>query len=260
MSRFLSWLLHFFNTANFVELSARSFGRGVFFLSKVLLVSFFLMILIYIPTLVSLPGYFGKQIDKFSSLSVDGNLSTIAPVYFPERNGWLVVDTTGMHNELKKEIFLVNKNGLKYSFFGNVYEIRDYDFNDVLSNKNSFSLLLSVLALFILPSLFFWLYFFAFLKFLLVVLLLSVIFFVLFDLTHFRKSWLQMFNISLYSAVIPVLLETVSIPVSTEHLFLLFDFAGFKLFAVPLIVHSVLIVLLAFALHFGGGSSGSSYR
>ena len=259
MIGFLNELAYFFKPARLVDFSCRSFWNSVFFLSKVLLVSFFLMVLVYIPTLVSLPGYFVKQMDKFSSLTVQGNFSTIAPVYFPERDGLLVVDTTGMHDDLKKEIFLINNHGLKYRFFGGVYEIKDYSFNDVLSNKGSFSLLLSVLALFILPSVFFWLYFFAFLKFFIVILILGSIFFVLFDLTHFRKSWLQMFNISIYGAIVPILMETVSMPLSSDYLVPFFDFSGFKLFAVPLILHSILIITLAFVLHFTGGKSGSSY-
>lgn len=259
MKGFLNELACLLKPVTLVDFSCRSFWNSVFFLSKILLVSFFFMVLVYLPTLVSLPGYFVMQMDKFSSLTVQGNFSTIAPVYFPERDGLLVVDTTGMHDDLKKELFLINNKGLKYRFFGGVYEIKDYSFNDVLSNKGSFSLLLSVLALFILPSVFFWLFMFAFLKFLIVILLLCSIFFVLFDLTHFRKSWLQMFNISVFSAIIPIFIETVSMPLSSDYLLLFFDFAGFKLFAVPLILHSILIITLTFALYFAGGKSDSSH-
>lgn len=250
---FLKELLQTFHPANLAKFCGQSFKSGVLFFSKMLFLSFFLMALLYIPTFVNLPSYFGQQMLKFNSLSITSNFSTMAPVYFPERDSWLVVDTTGMHGKLKQETFLVTKNNLKYKFFGKEFELTDKDFADVMSNKSSFSVLLSSIAVLIIPALFFWLYVFLWIKYFGLSLLLSFVFFSLFDLTHFRKKWLQFFNIAVYTAIVPILLEILSVLFSTQYLVPIIQSAGFNVFLLPLIVHCILIGVFGFVLHYVGG-------
>lgn len=249
MPKFFQEITKVFQPYNFVMLGNASFGECIKFFSKFLLFAFFLMALVYVPTLVTLPNYFTQQMQKFNSLSITSNFTVVAPVYFPERDAVLVVDTTGMHDKLKGETFLVTKDKLKYKLLGKEYEIKDSSFSDVLSDKQGFSLLLTSISLFILPAIIFWLYAFAWLKYLITIILLASIFFTLFDLTHFRKKWHQILAMTTYSAMIPILLETISAPISADYLVPMLNFAGIDLYLVPLVVHSVLIVVLALILH-----------
>ncbi len=254
---FIKEVINSFKPSNFTELTNRSFLNSTLFFSKFLVIAVILMGVIYIPTLIALPSYFSNQMQKFNTLSINSNYDVMAPVYFPERDSFLVVDTTSIHNTIKGERFLITKEGLKYKFFGKEHFLKGSAFSDVLSNKGGFSTLLSAIALFILPALFFWVYFFTWLKYFIMIILLSSIFFTLFDLTHFKKRWIKFFNITVFAAIIPILLETISAPISTGYLIQIVQLAGVDVYLVPLIIHSCIIVALTFILHYSGGKVGS---
>lgn len=254
---FITELINSFKPSNFSTIINRSFLNSTLFFSKFLILAVILMGLIYVPTLIALPAYFSNQMQKFNTLSINGNYDVVAPVYFPERDSFIVVDTTGIHDVIKGERFLITKEGLKYKFLGKEYFLKGSDFSDVLSNKGGFSTLLSVIAVFILPALFFWVYFFTWLKYFVIIILLSSIFFTLFDLTHFKKRWIKFFNITIVAAIIPILLETISAPISTSYLIEIVKLAGVDIYLVPLIIHSCIIIISTFILHYAGGQVGS---
>ena len=255
---FIKDLINLVNTNGFFDFTIHSFRKSVVFFSKFLVFAFVFMFFLYIPTVVSFSSYFGHQMEKFNSLSVSGNFSVMSPVYFPERDSLLVVDDTGLHNKLKNERFLITKDALKYKFFGQEYLVKGEEFSDILKNQSNFAMLFSAVALLFLPSFIFWAYVFAWLKYFLTILLLASIFFTLFDLTHFRNRWTIFFNISVIAGIVPILLETVSTPFSTNYLFLIVQLVGIDVYLVPLVIHSILIVVFGFVLHYSGGKVGSN--
>ena len=246
----------FFSPVMLDAVTRQSVSQGFLFFSKMLLVAFVLMGFLYVPTLVGLPKYFDKEMKKFNDLSVESNFSVMAPVYFPERESLLVIDTTGLHKRLKYEWFLITHEGLYFRLFREPYFIRAESFGDVLSHKDSFvGLFIAVLVL-MLPALVFWSYVFLWLKYAVLTVLLGGVFFTLFDLTHWRKSFCQMLNIAAYTSVIPVFAEIVSLPFGTAHLIPFFETIGSDLYAVPLIVHAGLIVITTFLVHGVSGKHG----
>lgn len=231
--------------------SKRPFFNSIFFFSKVLLAAFLIMLLFYIPDFVSLPAFFERQMAKFKTLSIDGKFTVSAPVYFPSRDGILVIDSTGMHTRLQDEFVLVTNEKLHYRWFRKEHAVEIGKFSNVVENKENFKVLFMVLIIFVVPSLLAWSYLFFWVKYFFSIIFLGTIFFVLFDLTHFRKSWKQMINVSVYASMIPILGELVSLPISTVYLVPFVRPAGINFYLVPIIVQSVIIVIFTFVAHRG---------
>lgn len=238
------------------ERTQKPLRKNLLFFSKSLFVAFIIMGFFYIPTLARLPAYFDQQMSKFKSLSIDSNFSVMSPVYFPERDGLLIIDTTGLHKKLKYERFLITREGVHFKLFHEPVFIKAENFGDVLSHKESFSLLFTTLLVLFLPALVFWSYFFLWFKYVVQIILLSSVFFTLFDLTHWRKSWKQFFNIAAFTSLFPILLEVISLPFGTDFLVPIVETIGGDLYAVPLIVHSVFIIAFSFVVHKAGKHAG----
>jgi len=186
---------------------------------------------------------------KFTSLSLESNFSVMSPVYFPARDGFVVIDTTGLHKRLRHEWFLVTREGLFFKLVNEPYFIKADDFKNVLVHRDNFTRLFVVILLFVLPAIFFWLYAIVWLKYVVSIFLLGCVFFTLFDLTHFRKSWKQMLNICVISSFVPVFLEVISLPFDSNYLFPLVETVVGDVYALPLVLHSIIIVLMVFVVH-----------
>lgn len=250
MRTFLKKISGFFTPKYFAEKSKQPFRQSITFFSKTLILAFFIMGLLSLPTLLRLPGYFEQQMLKFNTFSLESNFSVVAPVYFPERDGFLIVDTTGFHKRMQHERFLITKEGLRYKLFKEENFIEADKFKNVLSNKENFGMLFQAITILLLPSLMFWAYALLWVKYFLAIFVLGTVFFILFDLTHYRKPWKQMLHLAAYSAAIPVLLETASLPFSTEYLMPLITIIGADIYAVPFIVHATLLVIITILVHY----------
>lgn len=238
------------------ERTQQPFRRNLLFFSKSLFFAFIMMGLFYMPTLVRLPAYFDQQMSKFKSLSIDSNFSVMSPVYFPERDGLLIIDTTGLHKKLKHERFLITREGVHFKLFSEPHFIKAESFREVLSHKERFSMLFTTILVLFLPAFVFWSYFFLWLKYFVQIIFLGSVFFTLFDLTHWRKSWKQFLNIAAFTSFFPLLLEVISLPFGTDFLIPLVETIGSDLYAVPLIVHSLVIIIFAFVVHRVGKHAG----
>ena len=241
-----------FTVRDIYERTLQPFRKSVWFFSKSLFFAFVIMGVLYIPTLVRLPAYFDQQMSKFKSLSIDSNFTVSSPVYFPERDGLIIIDTTGLHQKPKYERFLITHEGVFFKLFRESHFIKAESFRDVLSHRDSFVLLFAAILVVVLPALAFWSYVFLWLKYLFLIIFLGSVFFTLFDLTHWRKSLKQMLGIAAYVSFVPMMIEVVSLPFGTEYLLPVFQTIGIDLYAVPLMVHSVGIVILAFVVHRAG--------
>ncbi len=249
MRDYLKRLFFAFSPKNLHDRTQQSFRKNLFFFSKSLFFAFIIMGLFYIPTLVRLPAYFDQQMSKFKSLSIDSNFSVTLPVYFPERDGLIIIDTTGLHTKPKYERFLVTREGVHFKLFREPHFIKSESFKEVLSHKERFSMLFTTILVLFLPALVFWSYFFLWLKYFVQILFFGSVFFTLFDLTHWRRKWKEFLNIAAITSSVPVLLEVISLPFGTAFLLPFIETIGSDVYVVPLILHSLLIILLAFIVH-----------
>ncbi|MBI4016606.1 MAG: DUF1189 family protein [Candidatus Aenigmarchaeota archaeon] len=237
------------NPLKFKELSDKPWWDAVSHFSKILLVAVVVMSLILVPDLFRLSAYFDEQLAKFDALSVTGNLSVKEPVYIPARKTQVIVDTTGMHSHLGSERFLITNDGLFYRWFNHERTITAQEFGRLLENKEKTSMLLTAIAIFLVPSALFFLYAFLWVKYMLTIFLFGTLAYFLLDLTHFRLEWRKMLNIAGYSAAPVILFEVISLPVNTDYLIPLVQIIGMNIYLVPLLLYAVIIGVATMAVH-----------
>ena len=249
MKKIVHEFLNAFNPLKFRELSDRHLFDVISYFSKVLLVAVIIMSMVLVPDIFRLSSYFDEQLAKFEALSVTGNLSVKEPVYFPARKSQVIIDTTGMRSHLGDERFLITEEGLYYRWFNQERTITAGEFATLLENKEKTRKLLTVLAVFLIPSSLFFLYAFLWLKYLLTIFLFGTAAYFLLDLTHFRLQWRQMLNVAGYAAGPVILFEVISLPVNTQYLIPLVQIIGMNIYLVPLILYAVIIGIATTAVH-----------
>jgi len=188
------------------------------FVVKTLFLSFILMCIVFLPFVATIPQQVMKELDKFTVLNVHGDLEMTSPVQFPKENPVFVIDTTGEVTEPGKKVILVTKDLIYFRPLVKTYSISFKEFEDVPANKAEVKKLAVFLIALILPSILAYAFLIYLVKYLLIVLLVGTVYFLLLDLTHWKKPWKTMVRITAYSSVIPIALEVVSAAVSTKYL------------------------------------------
>ncbi|OYT31551.1 hypothetical protein DRJ22_00360 [Candidatus Woesearchaeota archaeon] len=210
------------------------------FLSSILFVSFILASVLFLPKIVTIRSAIEHEIDKFSVFDIKADVSTSAPVVIPSNNPLFVVDASSDRN-ISKEFFVVTKDSVKYRLFGR-HSVPLSGFKNIKESKRIVSGFLSVLAVLMLPSVFILLYIKFWIKYFLIVFFVSLVLFILFELTRWRLKFRQVFNIACHTVLVMVVLEVVSAPFGTRYLFPFLKFLGVNVYAVSLALFSVFTV------------------
>jgi len=233
------------------ELFEKSFGHMVECVSKVLLLAIIMMCVAFIPKLVQVSWDVGGQLAKvnMTTASCEGKITTNEPVRLPLSWPYLIFDTTGIHSHLERERFLITDEGILYRWFGREHVKSFEGFSEAWDDPQKMKGFVVAFIIFILPSLAFFLYGFLWIKYMCLIVLFGTGSYVLLDLTHFRLPWKQAVKIAGY-AIIPVLiLEVVSVPITTKYLVPLVQVVGVNMYLVPLILYSACIGLMVCFVH-----------
>jgi hypothetical protein len=233
------------------ELSGRGFGNGLGFLSRVLVLAFVLILLLAIPKFARMPGEISGQLAKFDTLQFSANLTMSSPIKFPGSDPVAILDTSGAYTEITNERLLINRDKIQYKPFFKVREVKTEELKDLKNNREKVRMFLATLVFFILPAVLFWAFIAVWLKYVVMILLLSVILFVLLDLTHWRRTWKELFVICCYVSTLPVLAEVIIGAFSAHWLIpVLSVFDIVTLYLVPAVVLSVLAIGAALCVHY----------
>jgi len=243
MAGFFRELGRSFLPSHWAEISKRTVGNGIVFFTKVLLLAFMLMMLLAVPLLVKMPGEISNQLAKFDVLQLSGNFTMSSPVKMPKSEPLIIFDTSGAYTELTTERVLITKDKIFYRPFIRTQYVNTEQLKDLKKNRENVKRFLAVLVFFVLPSVLFYAFITVWLKYFLMIFTLSIILFVLLDLTHWRRTWKELFVVSCYASTLPVLAEVVLGAVKPVLLVPVLSIAGLvKLYLVPAVVLAVLSI------------------
>jgi hypothetical protein len=241
MKRFLTEVWQTFAWNHWADISEYSLGKALGFFSRILLLAFLLMLLLMIPALIKLPGVISEQLAKFDTLRLSSNVTMSSPVKLPRSDPLLILDTTGAYTALSSERVLITNDKIFYRPFFTTYDVNTEDLKDLKNNRDDVKAFLAMLAFFLLPSVLVYAYVFIWLKYFLLILALSIILFVVLDLTHWRRTWKELFVISCYSSTLPVLAEVIISAVNAHWLIPVLNVFGLvKLYLIPAVVLAVI--------------------
>lgn len=251
MTQFFKDMWESLTPSHWAEISERPVGSGIAFFSKVLLLAFVVMILLAIPSMVKMPKAISEQLGKFDTLTLSGNFTMSSPIKLPKSEPFFVFDTSGAFTELTTERVLVTEDKVFYRPLFSTYNINTEQLKDLKKNRDNLKLFLSVLVFFILPSILFYAFVIVWLKYFLILLTLSVILFVVLDLTHWRRTWKELFLVGCYASTLPLLAEVIVGAVNPHWLIPVLSISGLvQIYLIPAVVLALLSVGAAMCVHY----------
>jgi hypothetical protein len=217
----------------------------------VLLLAFLLMILLALPALIKLPREISDQLAKFDELTLSGNFTMSSPIKIPKSEPVFVFDTSGAFTELTEERVLITKEKIFYRPFLKTHSQYTEQLKDLKKNRENVKRFIAALIFFILPSVVFYAFAVVWLKYFLMILALSIILFVLLDLTHWRRTWKELFVISCYASTLPVLVEVALKAVNSDLLMPILNISGLvTLYLVPAVILCIVAIAAALCVYY----------
>jgi len=250
MGKFFSELWETLLPSHWPEISQRPMGRAVGFFSKVLLCAFIIIVLLGIPRMIKMPSVISEQLGKFEVLQLDGKVNMSSPIKLPSNEPLFILDTSGAYTDLTTERVLVTRDKIAYRPLFATHEIATDDLKDLKENREQVNAFLAVLVFFLLPSILFYVYILVWLKYFVMIFTLSIILFLLLDLTHWRRTWRELFVIACYTSTLPVLAEVIVSAINAHWLIPVMNIAGLvTLYLIPAVVLAVLTIGAAMCVH-----------
>lgn len=245
MKRFFKEVTHTFLPGEWDELSRKPVKQGLLFFSKILLAVFALLLVLHVPKLVQMPVVIGDQLGRFEELKCEKAVVEMsAPIRLPRFDPAIVIDTTGQHEKVTTERLLVTKDKVFFRPLFKSYQVDVEELKNIGKNKEQVSVFFAALVFFVIPSIVFYAYVALWLKYLIIMFLLSIIIFILLDLTHWKRKWKHVFVTACHASFIPLLIEVVFSVWNAELLLPVFSLAGIiKIYAVPVAAFFVLTIL-----------------
>ena len=248
---FLRTVFHSVNPNSFADLSGRSFKESMEYFLSILFVSFVLMILLLVPAMMMIPKSIETTMEDFSVLSLGINLETTKPVELPSKKPYVVIDTTGTHENISDEKVFVTrdtvfmKNGMCFWFEpaclfypkeSKVKATSLSDYSDLKTHSKTISQLITTLLMFAVPTFVIFLFFLLAVKYFIIILLVTLIALAFARLIKKDTAFSRLFRVATYAATIMIVLEVALLPFK------------FKMYMAPLIAFIVLVIIGTYLL------------
>lgn len=243
-------VFHAFNPFSFHELTKDSFYNSLAYFTKIMLIAFVIMSILYVPKLVDLKDQIGEQISKFDEFSIKGTVKQTSPITIPEKEPLIIIDATGNEVTLGKERITITRDSLFYKFFASRKEVPLSQIKELSQNKEVVSKLASYVILFLIPSVLFFCFAGMWIKYIIAGIVIGTIAFLLTDLTRFGNSWPVCAKAAFYSSTLVILIEVISSALSAKWMISLFSFWGFNIYLIPLVIWLVLSCGFVCCLYF----------
>lgn len=237
---FIKELISSVNPFHYKTLCLHSTDKSIKFLSKILLISYVIFLFLFVPQLFNIPDYLQEKISHVSHVDINGTFEMTEPVFIPDKDPWLVVDTSGNYSDVETARLIFTKEEVKYRTLKNFEEIKYGELKNVKEKSSEIASLLSFFALFVLPSFVFTGYFILFLKYFLWAFIFGTATFLLLDLTTFSVSYKKVFNASVFALVLVVPLEVILLAINHNYLLPIFEIFKIPFYAVTILIYFIL--------------------
>ena len=228
------------------KLGERKLGEAVSYLLSLVFVSFIIMSIFALPTLIGIGGYVNDQFSKVEELSIDINFKTTEPIIITERNPQIAIDTTGTIAEVNDTRALVTNEAILYTFFGRTRSINLTQFKDVKANKDEVTKNLLWLLLLILPSVIIGLYVIYLLKYIILILLVTWIVYGICRIFNLKLKFKRLLTMGIYASTIMVILEIIAIPFGLSEVWIPLRIAlAVSVSLIPLALYIIMIAISA---------------
>jgi hypothetical protein len=201
-----------FKPKHYNALSKKSVKSSTEYLFSLIILSLIIMAVMAIPRFLFLPSHISSQLEQITEFTINTNVTTTAPVYFPNLKPFLILDTSGNIEELEEGNILITDKKIQYKFFNNVFTEETKSFKDLTQRRGFLQYGLLVLLLLLIPVILLLLYLIYAVKYIVLIFLLAIAAYMFFKVFRHKGSLKQFINAAIYSSSIFIIIEIVSSP------------------------------------------------
>lgn len=229
---------------SYFDLQERKFRYALKYFFSLLLLVHILMIIIAVPKLILLSGYFDEQFAKIDKFELNLDLKTKQPIYFTEKEPSVVINTNeSIQTEYKKFLVTNDKIFFKESLL-KTSEIDISQYENVLGKKDAMKKFATVLFFILLPAILTLMYVYSAVKYLVLIFLTGIIAYLLTWIFRYRVTLKSAFISSIYASSIMIILEVITIPYQIgKFLVSVPIYYGFSVSLIPLGVYLAVYII-----------------
>lgn len=243
-NEFLKNVLKSINPFYYSDLARSSFKRCFKHIALVILWSTIAMCIIAIPKLFMLRGYLDEQFNNFNALSINATFETKQPIVLLKNNPQIIIDGSVSERNMTTEKILITKDFFYYRPFNYVEKFNMGSYSDLLEHKNGVVNFFTVLLIIITPGILIVNYVSFFIKYLIIMLALSIIALIAVRVFKFEISFKKILKIAFFAATLPLLIEIIAIPYGLgKYLIQFMQLMGAGFYLVTLIIMAVFMFL-----------------
>ncbi|MBI1970328.1 DUF1189 family protein [Candidatus Woesearchaeota archaeon] len=211
LQEFWSMFLTSLNPTRYHRLEP-TLSKSLFYFVSMVFMVFLLTSILYIPSLLTLPSYVQKELNKFDSLQISLDYKLKEPIVVPKNNPLIVIDVIDNPKPVQEGIIIITGNELYYQPYP--YAQRRVIRNDdnLLQKGNELSGLFGMLAVITAPVIFVAGFLYFFLKYIVIILIASVIGYLLARIAHFGIEYQDMFRVGLHASTAMVVIGLLTRP------------------------------------------------
>lgn len=215
----MSWLrsfsqtvMHALNPKDYTHFTKISLKNAFGYFLTLILVTFFVMSILWIPFLFSLPETLADEFEKFNELSIEIMYDQKEPVVLTKAYPIITIDMKNEYDDIEDGLILITKDTTFYRFlpYGGSSKISDSE--NLLENNEEMSHFLAIVAFVAVPMVMAYAYVYFVIKYIVVVVLLGLVGFVLARVMKFDISFEDTMRASIFGATPMILLGILTKP------------------------------------------------
>ncbi|MFC1691659.1 DUF1189 family protein [Nanoarchaeota archaeon] len=221
LKNFFTTVGHSLNPWSYDKLADRVFNKVLKYFFSLLFLAFFIMILIAIPKIITLPNYLSNEFMSFEKLEIKINQSMTEPITLSQNMPLITIDTITDYENIttlekeKGKLLINNKKILFKPFFKTrIYMTEDYE--NLLDNSDQLNKIITIIVIMMLPMLLILLFVCFFIKFALMILIGSVLAFVITRLIKFEITFAETLKVGIFASTLMILGVLLTLPHSIE--------------------------------------------
>jgi len=233
-SKFWKNILESFSIFRYSELTknkaSESFKYFVLFFTMIWIIS----ILLSVSGWVAFPDMIKEEIAKVDTFTIDIDFNASENLNFPPKKP--LVSIVDKVNESKAKIVVVDGDLIYRPFIGISKNFSLSEYEDIKENSDEVGKLGGALFVLLLPSLIIYNYLFYFIKYILIVILYSLIAKIVVTIFGKKIKYRKLFSAALYSITPLILIEMILLPFYIP------------LFHIPLILYTIWYIIISIEL------------
>ncbi|MBD3310100.1 DUF1189 domain-containing protein [Candidatus Woesearchaeota archaeon] len=229
---------------SYKELSENRFTHALRYFPLALLLFFAVMCLMYIPAVAGLPGLLDEEFSKIELLKFTVEHDIPEALMIPKEDPFIIVDTSGEHTELDEESVLVTSGKIQYKPLVSVQEIKTSSEIDATEYKGNVVDLITVIFIFMIPSLMILMYLIFFVKFAAIIIITALIAFVIARIAKNEITFKRLLIVAVYASTIMMLVEVLAKPLGIGKWLITVPIGmGIDLIIVPIALYVIYLII-----------------